>query len=213
MTITYPGGTKAALEWKAVQDAKYISGHFGGFVMGAEFDRDPVFGKWTKEQRDDLREIVKAHPAVKPEELKTIDAAIEPTFTGHATGAAMVPYVIVPGMLISMLMLVCVSQFISLLLFRATLGQRLFGFAVVNKLGEPASRGRMLWRWLIIWGMPFVIVARSAVSMALLKPMTTAILVFIGVKAVLWLACVVFAAVQPERGVHDDVAGTRIVPR
>ena len=213
MTISFPGGTKTAMEWKAVQDAKYISGHFGKFVMSAEFDSDPVFGKWTGEQRGDVRKIVEAHPAVTPEELKTIDAAIEPTLSGHITGAPMVPYMIVPGMLVSMLMLVCVSQFSSLLLFGATLGQRLFGFAVVNKLGEPAGRGRMLWRWLIIWGIPFVIVARFAVSMALSKPMTTAVIILIGVKAVLWLACLVFAAVQPERGVHDDVARTRIVPR
>ncbi len=210
MTITFPGGMKTAMEWKAVQDAKYISGHFGEFVRSAEFDSDPVFGKWTKEQRDEVREIVKAHPAVTPEELKTIDAAIEPTLSGHITGAPMVPYMIVPGMLIFMLVLVCGSQFVSLLIFCATLGQRLFGFAVVNKCGEPASRGRMLWRWLIVWGP--IIALGVVVILTPGRVSTTMNVVLIGTVA-LWFLSVVAAMVRPENGVHDDLARTCLVPR
>ena len=211
MTLTFGGATKTALEWKAGQDAKYISGHFGEFVMSAEFDSDPVFGKWAGEQREAVREIVKAHPQVNPDELKLVDTAVEPTLASHLNGAPMVPFMIVPGMFASMLLLVCVSQFLSLLSFGSTLGQRLFGFAVVNSIGEPAGRCRLLWRWLIIW---LPLFTATWLAFFRLDHGTGHWSHYFGFgKLVLWFACAVVAAVRPDRGIHDEIAGTRLVPR
>ena len=151
--------------------------------------------------------------AVSTEELKSIESINDVFFKTHLEGARMAPYAIAPVMVIITLLIMCVSQFVSLLLFRTTLGQRLFGFAVVNKCGELAGRGRMLLRWLIIWGPLLVIVSRFATMVATGQPMTAGMTVFTGAKAVLWLACVVVAIVKPEHGVQDDIAGTRIVSR
>ena len=133
--------------------AKYIAGHFGSFVASTEFDRDPVFSGWTQDKRDTVREIVRAHPSVSAAELAGIDAQLKfthPSLPELATPNA--AYI-----LINFLMTACVLQFFALLIFRATPGQRLFGFAVVNRDGAPAGRLRLLGRWFVAW-MPLFIV-------------------------------------------------------
>ena len=47
--------------------------------------------------------------------------------------------------------LLAVTQLISLLAVRGTLGQFVFGFAVVDVAGAPASRARLFARWLVAW--------------------------------------------------------------
>ena len=47
--------------------------------------------------------------------------------------------------------LLAVTQLISLLAARGTLGQFVFGFAVVDTAGTPASRARLFARWLVAW--------------------------------------------------------------
>ena len=105
----------------------------------------------------------------------------------------------------------CVTQFFSLLIFGATPGQRLFGFAVVNKHGDLAGRGRMLVRWLIIWLPLALLVARFVFNHG--TAMTPGTLFYLCAKSLFWLACAGLAVARPERGLHDDMAGTRLVPR
>jgi hypothetical protein len=102
-----------------------------------------------------------------------------------------------------MFIILPVSQFISLLIFRTTLGQRFFGFAVVGKDGEPAGRVRLLWRWCLVWG-------------ALAVPLffnDLGFLLAVAGTVLFWSTCCVIAILNPERGVQDAIAGTRIVPR
>jgi uncharacterized RDD family membrane protein YckC len=212
-TIVFTGPTKEMMRQQAERMAKYIAGHYGDFVLSPELERDPVFGQWPPEQRDNLREVVKTHTPVSPAELQNIDAMVDPSLQRHLNDGPTVMIVVVGGFLIGTLVIVCVAQFISLLLFRTTLGQRLFGFAVVNRRGEPASRGRLLWRWLIIWLPLAVVVVRLALANATFQPMTTFTIAFLYVKTAIWLLCVAVAMWKPENGIHDDIAKTRLVPR
>jgi uncharacterized RDD family membrane protein YckC len=212
-TLVFNGPTKELMQQQSERLAKYISGHYGTFLLSPEFDRDPVFGQWSQQQRDDLRAVVKTHPLVGPVELKSLDAIVNPSLQKHLIDGPTVAMVVIVGFLFGTLILMCIGQFVSLLLFRTTLGQRLFGFAVVNQRGEPASRGRLLWRWAIIWVPLIVIVVRIALVNASLKPMTAFTATSLYVKATLWLLCVAVAMWKPESGVHDDIAKTRLVPR
>lgn len=212
MTFSFGKPLKDAMDQQAVRDARYIAGHFGEFIDSPAFDSDPVFGKWPADQREAAREIVRQHPSVKPDELKSIDAIVEPSLQQQIEQAHATPYFVVPGFLALTLVLICISQLFSLLIFGATLGQRLFGFSVVNKRGEPAGRGRMLWRWCVAWVPLLLLIVRYNFLM-MGKPVGTGVAIFFGLKLLLWFACFVAAAVTPEKGVHDEIAGTRLVPR
>ena len=205
----FPPRTRAALEWKAVQDANYISEHFSEFVASPQFDSDPAFGKWSRERRDQVREIVKTHPYVKPDPQSGIDKTAEVMIRSEIESARTVPYYLVPGMIVFVLWAMCVSQFFSLLIFGATLGQRLFGFGVVDQRGEIAGRGRMLVRWAVIW-LPAALLCFTAKYG---NPMAAGWIVFLCATSLCWLGCAIRAVVRPGHGLHDDLAGTRLVPR
>ena len=194
-----------------VKTAKYISGNFGAFIGSPEFDSAPPFAGWSREDRDAVREIVRANPAVTPEELNGINAVLKPIFENQIEQGRRTPYVIPAALLALALGILCVSQFFSLLIFGATPGQRLFGFAVVNKRGDIAGRGRMLVRWLIVWLPLALLLMRFIFNHG--QPMTTGTIVWLSAKMFLWLACLGLAVARPERGLHDEMAGTRLVPR
>jgi len=93
--------------------------------------------------------------------------------------------------------------------FRTTCSHAIFRLVVVDAKGSPASRGRLLLRWAIVW-LPLLpallgLWARRA------EPPTT-----LGVDLVLlllWIAAAVYAVCHPHRGLQDRLARTRVVRR
>lgn len=106
-----------------------------------------------------------------------------------------------------------IVQFISILIFGITIGQRIFGFAVVNKQGERAGRLRMLGRWFVIWTPFFLVITKLDIFANGQKAMSTDLIIKCSLWGILWLVCVIVAITRPERGFHDEQAGTWIVPR
>lgn len=106
--------------------------------------------------------------------------------------------------------LLAIPQLLGLLTIRTTPEQLVFGYAVVSAGGEPAGRGRLLARWLIVWTLPIVAFALcgwaagkgwggwSGLGLLLLLP---------------WLAGLVYAAWRPARGLQDRWTGSYLVPR
>jgi eukaryotic-like serine/threonine-protein kinase len=105
---------------------------------------------------------------------------------------------------------------------------RLFGLAVVDRSGLPARRLRLLARWLLTWGLVpaagliavisfFLAAAAREVSAAKLvnvDPHASSLLWTLGfVVSCLVLAAIIYTVKHPSRGLHDRLAGTRIVPR
>jgi hypothetical protein len=102
------------------------------------------------------------------------------------------------------------------------------GLAVVDCQGLPASRWRLLWRWLLVWGgwtslavlAAFLPLARDLASgllfpvwgMTELKANRWSV-VLLGVAIFLGVAALVRAAARPECSWPDLLAGTRIVVR
>ena len=121
----------------------------------------------------------------------------------------------VPVVLLMTLIVVCVSQFLSLLIFGATLGQRLFSFAVVNKCGELAGRGRMLWRWGLVW---WSMIGGFMIGPVLGGPSARHHVelqhrALHALPRSSFLIGVPWAVLRPACGPLDRLAGTRIVPR
>jgi hypothetical protein len=101
--------------------------------------------------REDAGRIARDRPAAlarDAEELTMADTALRPMLIIFGL---MSLYFVIVGSLALLVGGTCVAQLVTLVFFRTTIGQRVFGFGVVTKRGEPATRRRMLWRWFLIW--------------------------------------------------------------
>lgn len=116
------------------------------------------------------------------------------------------------GALLKLLMLTGIMQFVSLLIFGVTVGQKLFGFAVLNQRGEQAGRLRMLGRWCLAW-LPIIFLSVKLETSAVTHAFSTADIVKCSAYALMWLLGLIVAIANPPQGVHDEQTGTWLVPR
>ncbi len=121
--------------------------------------------------------------------------------------------------LLSSIAVTAIGQLISILAIGTPLLMRLSGVAAISARFRPASRGRMIWRWCLAWGMnlclcvPALIFANGLPSKypAVVTSGTPALLVF-AVLLVL-LVSVSALAMLGRRSPVDRLAGTWLVPR
>jgi hypothetical protein len=93
---------------------------------------------------------------------------------------------------------------------------RMFGIAAVNRAGARASRGRLFWRAIVLW-LPTI--AAVSASMNLIAALTRGgvnaspreIVLLLTLAGAL-IAAIICAARRPATGLHDRIAGTRLVP-
>lgn len=101
---------------------------------------------------------------------------------------------------------------LSALIFRGGLGLRLFGAAVVTSVGAEVGRIRASWRALLAWSPALL----GALAIALAPdPLlsTLAWMIPAAGSVALFLIGGAYAALHPDRGLQDGIAGTRLVPR
>jgi len=117
-----------------------------------------------------------------------------------------------------LVVLLAVTQLIGLLAARGTLGQFVFGFSVIDATGAPASRARLLARWLVAWIPVLLIIvwligsqdADTPVLNYQFEPLFTS---FVGVMLIICFFGLVAAIVRPTRGLHDQLTGCWLVRR
>jgi hypothetical protein len=108
---------------------------------------------------------------------------------------------------VSVLGAIAVIQILELL-FRTTASHEIFRLAVVNASGEPASLSRLLARWAIVW-LPLFLPLLSVAM--LMKPAASLTFICALVTLFLWIGAVVYSVIRPYQGLHDLLAGTRVV--
>jgi uncharacterized RDD family membrane protein YckC len=94
--------------------------------------------------------------------------------------------------------------------FRTTCSQAIFRLAVINARGEPAGTSQLLVRWAIVWlplFLPMVFVAQ------LLRTAEDIAFISLLLLLLLWIGAAVYAALHPNRGLHDRLADTWVVRR
>jgi hypothetical protein len=193
----------------------YIAGRFGSTLSDPQVWTNPLTASVLEQHRPLIERLVANHPQVSPEELSAATAALGPFLKRQATIRRVRPNLTVIALLSGafLFMETALIGIGSAWLFRGGLLLRIFGIEVVTKHGEPVSRLRALWRGLLAWGL--VIIA-SILFVPAFRPagvpenVDIAIAVFM---ATLFVAGAAWAAVYPERGLQDRIAGTYLVPR
>jgi len=94
--------------------------------------------------------------------------------------------------------------------FRTTAGRSIFRLAVINASGQRAGIGRLFVRWAIVW-LP-LIVPISLVALLVQGAQDMAFGCTL-VLLLLWIFGAIYAVVHPHQGLHDRLAGTRVVRR
>ncbi len=114
------------------------------------------------------------------------------------------------------------------LVFRQSVLLHLFGLALMDRAGQPATRLRLLWRWILTWGLlgavGFLAAGSSALGIAVdlfpveemgdLAASSRGLAWTLGLAfAVLLLAATISTLLHPSRSLQDRLAGTWLVPR
>ena len=104
---------------------------------------------------------------------------------------------------------IALLQLIELPLFRTIASHDIFRLAVINDKGQRAGRTSLLMRWAIVWLPLFVPMVFAGVLIKRAEPTAA----FVCALAILisWTGAAVDAAVHPNRGLHDRLAGTWVV--
>ena len=107
-------------------------------------------------------------------------------------------------------------EFIGAVAFRQSLLLGLFGFALVDRHGQPATRRRLLRRSLVIWaGVPVLLLIVTVSGEAITRagfPNTLVWTVESGVLGLL-LAAMIYAVTHPSQTLVDRGADTWLVPK
>jgi hypothetical protein len=95
--------------------------------------------------------------------------------------------------------------------FRSTASQFIFRLAVINAKGQRANISKLFVRWVIVWLPLFVPMLFAALLIK--KGEVTAAFILSVVLLILWISAAVYAIIHPNRGLHDQLAGTWVVRR
>jgi uncharacterized RDD family membrane protein YckC len=195
----------------------YIAGRFRGTIS------DPASwsGLYAKSfipepWRETAERIIATRPAPSEKELAEATALVTPILDemkpfGFPFTPMMSPFVALSwAWIVAFLSLACT------LLFRGGLAIHLLGVTVVNRDGSPASRlgvfRRGLAAWLPVLALPIPLGSILSVAAPSFRDVSllglTASLVW-----ALYVPLVIGSALLPERGLHDRLARTWLVPR
>jgi hypothetical protein len=215
---------KAADREKGMDQALeiYIAGRFGNLVTDSRIWNSDQFRAMPADLRRGAERIVASHPSVSQRELadvsqKVKSLGLEIPDSMKAIGANQAKIEPTPPSIAQAVLLVAavwalltgLPALIAAGLFRGGLLLHGLGLAVVTRDGVPARRWRVLCRAAIVW-----IPAILTFALWPPSPLPTFVLwsILITVGAV-YLGGAVWSLRNPQCGVQDLIAHTRMVPR
>ncbi len=192
-----------------VEDRRFIRVHIAGHYQQEDFSRELNWDRFRslgEYEHKILNRIKGMNISVEPEELQEADKRLReviPQFLERTRQRGLVRALETAAeFTLRSLAMIALLQFVTLGLFRASVGQYLFGFAVIATDGRAAGRGRLLLRWFIAWGLLLIAVFGKdwlgEFSWFLLA---------------LWLVGVLIAVWRPATGLHDEWSGCSLVAR
>jgi serine/threonine protein kinase len=170
-----------------------------------------VYQSWARQP--DLKIGLKRIERLRPDvarllqnpvrELETLDH-IRAVVVGSRRGPSLI------AVTIFLCVLLAVSQLVSLLAVRGSIGQFVFGFALVDGQGRPAERGRLFGRWVLVWLLPCSL---PAFIYGFLERGFDANVGFCLVLFIGWWVVLFHAIAHPRQGLHDKMSGCWLVRR
>jgi hypothetical protein len=211
----------------------YLSGRLGGelpkLALGppGQTNLRPVFRPQSEAL---LREFFEAHPDPSPDEVERAARELEPFLAEQRAAARrqeILSYLNAPivGVGLVLLFVAPLAAIVGLAFRQGPLHQ-LFGVAIVDRRGRPASRARTTVRTLVVWtpllvctalfiwrmidasgtaGLPFEEIIRASIDLV-------ADYYILQASVLLLLAGAAWSLITPHRGPHDRLAGTYLVP-
>jgi hypothetical protein len=154
--------------------------------------------------------LERAMPTMAPVDVQAATRLVDDTWGGRPPKAWR-QLTLVPVMLaVSFSAFAAIMAFGAALLVRRGMLMRLLGLELVDARGERASRGRLLWRQVLVW-MPIAGVVSAPLMMIREKP-SPALLALLIVSTVALLASLLTAWRNPSRGLAERLSGTTMVP-
>ena len=197
----------------AAMAADFISGHFAERIKSATFDRDAEAAGLNARQRELAKLAIAERPRVSPERLKQADLAFGPSMRmTEEFGRKMVP-MIGPALFLTLILAIGVGSIAGGLIFGFAPMLHVFGLAVVDRAGKPASRGRLFGRAMLVWGLQLAIAVLAFVVARLMSPYPNTAFAAAALGFAAILIGVPWSIIHPNAGPHDRLSGTRVVPR
>lgn len=204
----------------------YLTHHFGDLLTNNTFwSSAPVANNFKQNERALLRQAVSESPAPTPRAIQESETLMTRRVRVQQWNITIILFV---GMFICGPAAFAFVELLGVVVFGKSPILRLFGMAVVNRQGRPATRWRMLGRWTLVWmpgGMLAIIVAGVAMLgmmmyAGMLSPVTPSDSrlflrmneIILPAAAVIFAAALCYAALRPEKTLADRLAGTRLVP-
>jgi uncharacterized RDD family membrane protein YckC len=197
----------------------YLAGQHGALLRNTSFWSSPAMqGGDHPELRRLASDIATRYPSVTAEELTRSRETIKPILDGvrppESLGVASAGVIIVNLFLAMGSLLGLFCSIVSSIAVPGGAATRIIGLAVVTRDGNQIGRGRSLARTLIAWApiLAWLILLPNPIVMgfgpASPLPVLATSLVFGAM-----IAGVVWTIAAADRGLHDRIVGTWVVPR
>ena len=197
----------------------YIAGRFRGVITNRATWTSLFGSTILRDQRSAAEQLIARRPVPTEIELKRAAAVVEPYLKENLPIELVNPFgkfkpeVLVYGVAWTLVFGSALPALLAALFFRGGLVLRILGLTIVKEDGTEASRLRIFWRWMVAWGPLSVLAFLTTWVPTAVHGFSWrhAALMIIGALPAVGL--IVWAALRPDRGLHDRVAGTCLVPR
>lgn len=204
----------------------YLAEHYAQFLTNAAAAGDHVHRAGVDEPtwntaRDAVSRPVEATAEERADALELVPRWVEK----HDVGLRLALFLVLSGGAVLAVVLMMLVELVGAVIFGQHLLLRLFGLALVDAQGRPASRGLLLWRWAVLLlpagGVVYVLGALSlfvglhmvASELASLLPLPDTQWLHLGWLLLPALVVLVWMMSRRDRFVHDRIVGTWLVVR
>ncbi|HUF63842.1 MAG TPA: protein kinase [Verrucomicrobiales bacterium] len=207
----------------------FLVRHFSDIITNdAAWTRPGLLDEIPEPTRFLLKQAVIGYPPPKSADLAEAARVLPERIERQERLTRLVPIWILLGSGIVLGLIFAFVELIGVFVFRQSPLLRLFGLALMDRSGQPATRLRLLWRWLLTWGVlgaaGFFAAGGVALAMAVgvfpvegmgdVAARASSLAWILGLAvAGLALAAAISTLMHPSRGLQDRLAGTWVVPR
>jgi eukaryotic-like serine/threonine-protein kinase len=209
----------------------YFVTHYAHLITNDAVWKDPRLTATLAEIKEDrLRKMVREFEPVSPEQMAKAERDVPRRLRSQDRAQRTDTLWAIFGVVIAGFIFFALVDVIGCLVLRVNPVLRLFGIAVLDARGQPASRGRLLARAMMVWTVAGIGVAVLVVCGILGIPSLNAAIRYSGspgfpsnMAPVSWTllalalatlaALITYAIRNPSRGLQDRLTGTTLIPR